>query len=1685
MDKKQKTKRYFSLFLALIMLIGMMPMNIFAEVEKADWNIETVSETSAQKELWSLSKNNKLVRVSEFETKRTPAINYVGTYTNSDGREVIRLSYNLKQTAVSAVWKNLVLKFPKEFIDAVDWKYSKTTEGKTLKTGMYKGLYNDTKHDYYRSDREIQPFSVLANTESVVGGYGIYYQNLNNAGNNAMAYRTEIPMDFVLNEGKSIKDFQTQILIQARLMDEKFERVYVRTSDQNPIASYNAYTFTTVIPTAGTDYKKDLNTFFVSNKSPFDAVTSYVTYDLDAGIIDVVYKQSKGTTGSTYGAGTRKQENPLGFRQAVEASFLDILDDERNSGAVAEVTILDNSDKPYGNNNGTDPRYNIFLSKDDFTVKDDLAFIQLGAKEWKSDWDYQSGINTKIISQKFSDAVLNGASSPNSGLSTRVRYYVKKDVLNALIKENGLKSYAFYSAIVNQDAYGTPCWTLQADEDIILKAGDKVNLKFNDNQGYKEALTYYDPYKEITIGKDQYSIKFTENIAVQGAATGSNAFKEFIWTVPVDIKIPKGETISLRGGYNGEVNGKPLASQTLTMVINNRNLEFTNPELEHKPRILNWSSTLTGGALDQTILRPRVDEVFTDSDKISGYSYYDRAEIGFRIPNVLDDEHHVLKQTISASNVGEEVKFVENDIIVPYTGYKFSTSEPNIAGSEQLKQYEPFRLPAKLEKDMPISINNRDILSGSIEGEDVIEQVQAKVTFDLNGQESKVGGFDTIEKIAPLNINYKYDPSTGEENPDYVPSGFTGENVKFDDHRGEPLEGDALKLRQMPTKEDINVPQGKRILGWTTKKLTDIPGGKTAAEQFRELDKTISDLNEWNNVDAGENYIFDEKSPIDKERTVYAVYGEGISIILHSNNTVDPKNETIVRIPITVADIDATNILIDATTSPTLISKKGEYVAKQIPKVPYANTNGKLEGDFEDSMKTFNMLNYSFIGWTAERFTNDPATSVLRAGNNNERIGEMEQGIAKDNGKTVIILKRTEAYSILKQNKFKSERAIPNGFSVSFEGRDQNFENLKAMIEEGNDIHLYANYRPFFDVEVVHSFKNIDPKQDITNNPVVVGEYVDNVDQAKKHDVKVGLLYRTAVTDYGTPTVHADANYYPLKGQVKQWTVNGPNELKWKVPGFDEVGKRRSYVSVIVTDEDAYNNFTKDNWGALGIKTYVRVDQADGTALRDANAPLNIHHDAGNPYGDKLAKDQSYNIGVDAYTSATSRKSITKELEGLKEVTGYTIYNTSTPVDIPKPVFNPVKDTDVKFELIWSESEQNADIKKIKLNIPGTGEVVLEKQPDGTYTKDGITASVQDGKLVVGDVNLSGQEGKEIVASYIVEKSGKEIEGPTGRIEIEKQKTSTPVDTMRQIENAPDGKPQIKFYVPNPTLNKPTKGTQYIAEVFNGNSWVKVGEYVQAEDNEIGTEKVITLDGVNNGDIIRITTIQPGQIPADSTLVGNVPYTPEEGQENKKYVKLDTQGPETNFTAKDEEFRRFIDLTGTLDEITLGRKITVEIGTAGSQGTEGNETHEFEIKVEQNIVADYINEVVRTAVENGNTPPTMWIIAEDQFGNKSVKEVAYTPTYVCQVEILGARAGRKFVRVFGNMENINVVLTVMGSDGEEKATGRATIANTSDSVKLTFDNNYKLQSGDIVKVFGSVEKDGKLYTTNPLLLDIE
>ena len=900
----------------------------------------------------------------------------------------------------------------------------------------------------------------------------------------------------------------------------------------------------------------------------------------------------------------------------------------------------------------------------------------------------------------------------------------------------------------------------------------------------------------------------------------------------------------------------------------------------------------------------------------------------------------------------------------------------------------------------------------------------------------------------------------------------------------------AFLKRQMPTKNEINVPQGKRILGWTTTKLTDIAGGKTAVEQFNELrdaNKIIKEAKDWEKVDANENYIFDSKSPIDKERTVYAVYGEGINIVLHSNNTADPKDETTITIPVTISDIDSTNKIIDQVSSATISKMKGNLVIKELPKVPVTGEQSEIDKITDANAKLFNKPNNSFLGWTLYRYSNDPQESKLIAGKNNERIGELLSGVVS--GGTKRIPKSTEWIKDLRGDQYKYTRYIPNTFSIALRAQDvpskDNNDGVGIYnifldaIDEGKDLHLYANYRPFFEVKVHPSYMNIDKKQG------EFGKYVNTVEEANKKPVNVGLLHRTAVTDYGTPTVHQNASYYPLPGgasELKAWDGKSTTPLTWKVPGFDELGQRKSYVSVIVTDDlkDAYANFTAPNWGSLGAKTYIRLQ--DSTATQDPNAPKNLHENAGNPYGDPLAKDQSFTLGVDAFTSATSRKSLLTNGDN-QEVIGYEIWNTSTPIDIPKPVFDNVYDDETEAKLHWTDAEKNADIKKIILKVADDNEVTLEKQNDGTYTDGTITATPNGDKLVLSPLNLQGKADKDIVAKYVVEKSGQEVTGPEGRITINERGTSAPVEEMKQIPNDADGKSKIEFKVPDPVLNKPTKGTVYTAQKWDEtqNKWVDLGKVTLDSDDDKGTKKEITLDGdVKDGDIVRIKSEQPNLNPSDSTGTGDANYTPQDGDENRKYVKIDKAGPEANVTAKDETFRRFIDLEGTIKEIPAGRKVKITIDYKDGNPVE----MEKEITVEnrQNIIKE-LNTVLRKGIEEGKIPEIK-IVAVDKFGNSQESEVDYTESYQLKVLITGERAGKKFVKVSADKANATVTIKVM-NNGQEVSSASATVTAPNTFVKVRFNNGYALKSGDELVISGTATENGKTYTSNPFKMDIK
>lgn len=1762
MQKNNYLRKTLALVMAFLMIVTMMPVNVFAEtftttdksgnpvVNTTDWQV--TEENLKGKNFWPLAAKQYLREVSTTaEPMKNPMIGYGGYFVRPDGRTVIRLTMRKFDKVGSGVWHVMQMKLEDSFNDKVDWN--------DTQTGIYKGVSSGSKTGWYHDDlaySNITPFATTTITDA--GSVNVKEVNIADNGNTGpTAALNEVPINLVLKEGQSVDTFTKEPLVQIRMLARDKEQVACYTDAGSGRGNYSTYTFSSIVPLKH-NYEQNLLREIrasVTTDRAFRGAGSSVLYNKEKGYIEVRHRYNKVaiTNNGLYG---RK----LGYRQTVNRKFFEVLKPKDASGTIAHIFSTSNNGLPTAGrldaNGDPTPTGSVAVLKNNinFPAGSDLGFIQVAANDFYRDAEAQEGIKTNQTTNQPLDSWLDGIESlVNNGQGTTVRYYVNTAKVDKLLGgDDGLQYFPFYSAIITDNKDGQYKYTFKLDKNITLNAGEKITIDFQNRYG-----------KGDNTAAGQAGLRTMEmRLGIRGAGTemflgtnfacegpysllNSENGKHYSYTIQngMAMTLKKGTEIYLFANY-------PDGGDATIGFKGGQSFYKAKYEKNQNPIVLDWQGTYSAGTVTTTFQKPDVDEIFLGDKNITGRTAYEEAEVNIRKYKADQDVQTIIAKPGNTSNKDDSrIDVVVNN--VKLKGYEFDTTKP---GKEKDgKTPRKFTMP-ELKRDMPLLFTNTNVETLAEESRPaVIEQVQAKVNFDLNGEKSKENK-DVIEKIAPLSKEYTtliedklaadgktVEKAAGTPNEAYKASGFEGDNIKVDEnnktvtvkenidgtevertyqnvlnHDGKVYdinnqdaaiadkEKQALKLRQMPDKYDIDVPQGKRLLGWTTIKLADKEenGTKvTVAEQFNDLkdkNKIIKDVADWATVDATgntQNFIFDANSPIDKNRTVYAVYGEGINLILHSNNTTDPKDETTITVPLVISDVDKTNKILDAVSSATLSNMKDNLIIKELPQVPVTGEDADLNKITDAKAKTFNIPKNSFIGWTTKRYTNDN-TSGFAAGNNNERIGEITTGLVAKG--TTRIPQKTEWLKDL--NKLQNTRYIPNGYSVAVSPQDVDkaYTEIKKAIEEGKDIHLYANYRPFFDVNVVASYKNIDATQGKH------GKYVDTVDTTKKKQANIGLLKRTAVTNFGTPTVHQNANYYPLGDEGIQKWDGTEKTLTWNLPGFDELGQRLSYVSVVVPDNkiQAYKDFAVPNWGSLGLKTYLRINNNDGTTTVEDTAPLNLHENAGNPYGDPLAKNQAYSLGVDAYTSATSRKAKIADRQGTDEVVGYTIWNTSTPIDIPKPVFDNVWDTDTVVNLNWGDAERNADIKKIKLKVADDAEVVLEKQPDGTYkTADGtIKTTIFQNKLRIATLNLTGKAGKNIVAKYVVEKAGKDIEGPQGDIQINKKGTSAPVDRMKQTTNDKDGKPVVEFDIPNPTLNKPGKDTVYQVQKWDDTNkkWVDVpdAKYTMTDTDKLGETKTISLlpntkqnpnsNGVANDDIIRIVSKQPDLIESASTqtmdTLGNVKGNIKDGitstsVKGRNYVQLDMKGPEIiKQKAEDEAFRRFIDISAAIKEIPEGRKVTVEVNYPDGEKVEKT----FEISTDnpnedKSYAIEYLNNILRKGAET-NQVPTIKITAVDEFGNKEEKNVDYTETYQLEVILSGVRAGKIFIKVRADRANAKVTVKVM-RNGSEVETKTIILEEANKFKRITFDN--ELKSKDILVVSGIVTEGIKNYTTNP------
>lgn len=874
MQTKRKIRRILSSFLALVLVIGMLPIRSLAETTKADWTIDETKE--AEMSYWKLSNINDITVVANAEPIKTPTINYIGAYVNDEGRTVIRLSYRVFQNIASGVWQKALFKFDNDLYDLIDFK--------DPGTGMYKGARNNLWHD---SDtyKDISMFTKV--TSSLSGSVNVKEQNLDNNSNKVGgSARLEIPIDLVLKDGKTLDDLVGQPHVQMRITNKDYSKVYCvagtgkASSDSTNnddsavdpdtlVTPYNSYTFMTYVPSknnnanVGTveDYRID---------QQFYSANSYAKYNQAGGYLDVFHKQSKLASGDQIAG------EAFAFRQVFNENFAKVLKQQDESGTVAEVFPASQQGEPWSNVEKIKITQSDLNTSENSDLNPGFTGIQVATNKVGNIPQKFAGLNTVFTTASAKTSYLNGTTTEfNSGLPTITRYYVDPEkVAEEGLKNDDLAAFDFYSTFILEGTRKFIEYSATNDtgSDIVIQPNTKLTLTYDGGETSTPNLNL-DNYS-LTFGEEPYKIELRSNFKHVGTLANKNVGRQYEYTLVPGMTIKSGEKITFRTmKYQTSPN-----NVTLTIPTNDGDKSIVlnpgenGPEM-NTPRRLNYITTYAGGSATQTALNPDIDELFTDSENITGRTRYELAEVKLFYPDNTEYAFTISDQDTSTKM---NVNGAELD------GFTFTTEGKT-----------GFTMPAVV-KDSVIGITNTDVRKAAVSSEKVEEKVQAKVTFDLNGgklptETKSFEGYDEkalpgtefaykleraketdpVVRIAPMNEKAATDA-------DYTPNGFNVE--KYIDHNGNELTGDALELRKIaenPSKD------GEQFYGWTTKKLEGTP--EEVKKAFDKLEKATT----AEQVNGEGNFIFTETSPITKGITVYAAYGSIESAVYNPEQKYD------------------------------------------------------------------------------------------------------------------------------------------------------------------------------------------------------------------------------------------------------------------------------------------------------------------------------------------------------------------------------------------------------------------------------------------------------------------------------------------------------------------------------------------------------------------------------------------------------------------------------------------------------------------------------------------------------------------------------------------------------------------------------------------------------------------------------
>lgn len=1753
--KKNFVTRTLAWVLAAVMVIAMIPVGVFAEeegldlgpeigkiavgaVEAPDWD---VSEEEAQSDYWQLSGKNRLATVAPADPIKNPTIEYAGSY-NLDGREVFRLIYRTNSSA-SAVWQRLLLKFDKDLDQMINWDDPQTVAYKSPAT-------NRESTDIANTENGTVRFGTVTREEA--GSDHVHGILLNDA-----VFKNtviEAGMHFVLKDPETLKaqGLPTSIaeltarkepVIQSRITDKKYERVLRLNSKY--IQGYSSYTSSTVIP--GKNYRLELN-HEGENKarttaSRFLSQTSFIAYNKEKGWVDLTLRHHKHDfTGL---------EDTIGLRTVIEDKFFDALqgasytDEDGNKVAedleatIADIFILNSSENPWEGtyDNPTSNRKVSFKRNEINKVQGtNLNYIQAVGGTYKKLYPEEK-IAMNANGKAF-DTIVNGAvRKGNIGYSTVIRFYVNKDKFEKLMQGQDLLDMTYYTVFTNQADKAKDVFEGNVEKEITIKPGDKNTWPVIATPVKEFGVTAAGPKSKknmiLEIGKRPHSITYASD-STQNTTVFWGASDYFWFKTPYEMTLKAGTPIRLTmEGVDNDFKEITIfdtledkkAGKNGNYIVKLQRQDQKDGSMEFIRNSYNLKRPTVGVTQNEA----SIPEIFTTDKVLYGHTRAGNAIV--RVSGVGEDDSLIRQAYLTAANDtykddgDDAVIDVKNSqaVIVNkklYNGYEFSTdtavNENDPLGANTGVENKKY----KTVKDAPIAFTTEDYELNSLEKlPPIIEQVQAKVKFDLNG--GYVGEDATndeakkpIVKIAPLNKNYRYvvdenNFPTKTPNQDYQANAFEGDNRRMVDdgtgkqvmasHTDQPLGTEIYKtafdnfesrLKQRLEEAKNNPDTSSKVKASEIQEAEqDLASFKDYIDRFytsEDIDITKSQL--WLREFPGKESQDELKTPDPKAEGKNFLGWSTKKLTTNEEIKDFAKAEVLTKVDDWTAVDDDTKVFKFTENSP--IDKERVVYAVYgsgftirlhrnsaaddkvvedvlVTKEMFDQDGGEIKlpiayDNKNNQLTEFKLPKKTFVGWMY-------SATDLEYKNYYSDIN-YNKGVTDQSGKNHI--KEITSAQVKEEG-----RRILDGTTIDFSA-----EGFDAL--NGKTLDLYGLYTDYLQLKAEKKFFDTDGTTEI--------------DAATAPTVRVGLLYRTAVTDYSYPTIADTAAYFVPEEATAQhdkdaydnytWTSYGvpkdaflkvyskksptqSTDLEWEVRGYDENGDRLSYVLVElgnsnarpVDNADAYYNFNQ-KWSSLGITVQPsNVDAAltGKTQVFTTNAEEN-------------------KTKIDAFSAATVRtpEHLNQQDKVNSPLKSYKYVLTNTKLKFQDPVIDNITEGDTSFKLI---NTVNDGINFITVDINGT-EYKIEKT--GTLNWDQKLGAGETKKFNFNydtktkELTIAYADGTDfkvndkvrVQYNYGAENSTEALSGWAEKI-VEAKAVSGQVTDIKQEPNikSDSSNPDAKYDKavitgtrPSYGTELPAAGTKYVLVDGDGNEVAEV-PFDQASTTVRFEVPKTQLDETKE---YKIKSIEPGKTDSVSD----------------SSVQLDLTAPKLeNMEAKDGGYGMFIDISGEIKANDLSTTNGLRISFNGEE----------QKVVAENVIADpsgqgYIikfnNSIPRPSDSETNNP-TIKVIVKDKFNNEVRQDVTYT--YVDKTpsfKLVQPRAKRSYLQFTEfDCDVIKYEVKRRGAAGLETVLSGEKALSSNDmriELKDDQDNEFKLQKGDLLIIIarrGNVEAPSSVY----------